>query len=420
MNLFVKILLGFLAVLALAALYVFNPRLPVPEGAQSAALYRAGELGLSSERVELVDISRPTMANDAFEGSPVRELNGVAWYPREQDEAPFPIIVYSHGFMSSVAEAEYLVDFLVPKGYVVVAVNYPLSHGGAPGGPTVDDVLNQPGDVSFVIDAMLARNADERDSLYGLLDPARIAAVGLSLGGLTTQLAAYHRNLRDSRLTTAVSIAGPSVFLEREFFQTSDIPFMMIAGNADAIVPYGANAAPIPSRVADSLLVTLDRGSHVGFAGMSSIFLRWAHHPDRLVCPLLLAGLGSEDGDVEPILASQADVGISTAAAPPCRMETYDRAMRPADQQMLTRLALFAFLEKTLAEDADRRRQMERYLSSEFAAENAGVTVQGPAVQHATSPRTGTATGTENREQRTEDTELRAENREQKKMTAGR
>lgn len=50
MNLFVKILLGFLAVLALAAVYVLNPRLPTPDGEQSASLYQPGLLGVARER----------------------------------------------------------------------------------------------------------------------------------------------------------------------------------------------------------------------------------------------------------------------------------------------------------------------------------------------------------------------------------
>lgn len=375
MNRFVKILLGLGAVTALAALYVFNPRLPTPPGEQSAALYRAGSLEVLSQAIALTDTSRPTQRNGGFAGRSSRELHGYIWYPATTDQQPFPLIVYSHGFMSSVAEPKYLVDFLVPKGYVVVAVNYPLSHGGAPGGPTVNDVINQPGDVSFVIDALLARNADADDSLYGLLDASRIAAVGLSLGGLTTQLAAYHRDVRDPRLAAAVSIAGPSAFLERQFFQTTALPFMMIAGSTDAIIPFEDNAAPIPTKVGNSLLVTLDKGSHVGFAGVARLFFRWARHPDRLVCPLLLRGLAREGGAGEPMLAADPDIGISTAGVRPCTMATFDRAMRPADQQMLTRLALYAFLEKQFSHDADRSRQMDRYLATEFAAENPAAAV---------------------------------------------
>jgi predicted dienelactone hydrolase len=373
-----KVALVLVVILALAALYVFNPRLPVPEGAASATLYEPGPLDVTREAIALLDTSRPTPANGDFPGSAARELNGYLWTPARRDAKPFPLIVYSHGFMSSVAEPEYLVEFLVPKGYAVVAVNYPLSNGNAPGGATINDVLNQPGDVSFVIDAMLARSADAGDPLHGLLDPSRIAAVGLSLGGLTTQLAAYHRDLRDPRLRAAVSIAGPSAQLERRFFETADLPFMMIAGSTDAIVPYEENAAPIPTKAANSLLVTLDRGSHVGFASVATTVFRWADHPDSLACPMLLRNLRNGRAEDAPRgLAPDAGLGIVAAGATPCAMERFDRAMRPGQQQMLTRLALYAFLEQAFASDPERRREMAGFLTTGLAAENAGVAVTG-------------------------------------------
>ena len=375
MKLWLKVLIGVVVVLSLIALYLFNPRLPVPGGEASAALYAPGNLGVTREAISLVDESRPTAANGDFAGSPVRELDGYVWYPKDVSTAPFPLIVYSHGFMSSVAEPGDLVAFLVPKGYVVVAVNHPLSHGGAPGGPVVSDVINQAGDVSFVIDAMLARSANSGDSLHGLVDASRIAAVGLSLGGLTTQLAAFHRERRDPRIRAAVSMAGPSAQLSRHFFAGTDTPFMKVAGSADAIVPYEENAAPIPEKHPDSTLVTLDRGSHVGFAGQAATIFRWFRHPDRLVCPMLRRARNAGDAEAAPMLAPDPENGITDAGVAGCTMETYERAMRPLQQQMLTRLSLLAFLERELSNDPARRQQMQAYLSSQLAEENPGLTV---------------------------------------------
>lgn len=371
-----RILFILIALLAIAVLYVFNPSLPSPEGPQSAALYESGPYGVQREAIELTDTGRPTPANGEFEGSASRQLNGYVWYPENAGDGPYPLIVYSHGFMSSVAEADYAVDFLVPKGYVVAAVDYPLSNGSAPGGPTVTDVINQAGDVSFVIDSMLARNEADGDSLQGLIDPQRIAAVGLSLGGMTSQLAGFHPTERDPRLQAAVSIAGPSAMLERAFFESTDLPFLMIAGTADAIVPYEANAAPMPGKVDGSLLVTLDGGSHVGFVSMAALFLRWFDHPDALICPMLVEGLEGEGGRDQPMLEPDPSLGISSNVSMPCTMDSFGRAMRPAEQQMLTRLALYAFLERELAEDTGRRQEMDTYLRSELAQENVSVTVE--------------------------------------------
>lgn len=371
----VKTLLVSLALVAIAAAYVMSPFLPTPSGPQSLALYQPGELGMAREPLAITDNTRATMANGVFAGQPFRELNGQIWYPRDRGEGPYSLILYSHGFMSSVGEAGYLVDFLVPKGYVLAAVDYPLSSGDAPGGPTVNDVRNQPGDVSFVLDHLLTRNSTEDDSLFGLIDPQRIAAAGLSLGGLTSQLAAFHRDMRDPRVAAAVSIAGPAVFLTPEFFSTSTLPFMMIAGSADAIIPYEAHAVPIPQKSPQSLLVTLQGGTHVGFANISTTFMRWFNHPDELVCPMLLRGLENGDAPIEEMLPPDAVIGISTETAIPCTMTEFERAMRPGEQQMLTRLAILSFLESVFAADPTRRSQMETYLISDLAQEQSSVSL---------------------------------------------
>jgi len=375
----VKALLVTLALVAIAAAYVMSPVLPTPSGPQSLALYQPGELGMAREPLALTDNTRATMANGEFAGQAFRELNGQIWYPRDRAEGPYPLILYSHGFMSSVGEAGYLVDFLVPKGYVLAAVDYPLSSGDAHGGPTVNDVRNQPGDVSFVLDHLLTRNSTEGDSLFGLIDPQRIAVAGLSLGGLTSQLTAFHRDMRDPRIAAAVSIAGPAVFLTPEFFSTSSMPFMMIAGSADAIIPYEAHAAQIPQKSPQSLLVTLQGGTHVGFANIATTFMRWLHHPDELVCPMLVRGLENGDAPAEEMLLPDAGIGISADAAVPCTMTEFERAMRPGEQQMLTRLAIHAFFESVFSTDADTRAQMAAYLTHELAREQLSVRVSASA-----------------------------------------
>ena len=371
------IIVSALAVLLLAAAFVvFNPSLPTPAGETSSNLYQPGTLGLQREPLLLVDSSRTTNANGDFAGAPERSLEGYLWYPTDSSAGPYPLVIYSHGFMSSATEAEYLIEFLVRKGYVVAAVNYPLSNGSAPGGPTVNDVLNQPGDVSFIIDSLLARANDINDPLHAFIDPVRIAAVGLSLGGLTTQLAAFHRDVRDPRLLAAASIAGPAEFLQADFFNTSDTAFLMLAGSADAIIPYQPHAADLPERAAGSMLVTLENGTHVGFAGIATSMMRWFHHPDAQVCPMLLRGLENGAESTERMLSADASLGISDQLSQPCTMTEYPRAMRPGDQQMLTRLTIYAFLESNLALDSQRRQAMSDYLINVVARENTGITVR--------------------------------------------
>ena len=70
------------------------------------------------------------------------------------------------------------------------------------------DVVNQPGDVSFVISSLLALQADPRSPLHGLIDARRIAVAGHSDGAETALAVADARRLRDRRVRAAVVMSG--------------------------------------------------------------------------------------------------------------------------------------------------------------------------------------------------------------------
>lgn len=74
--------------------------------------------------------------------------------------------------------------------------HFPLPYAGTPGGINGADVQHQPGDVSFVIDQVLADASSEDTVFAGLVDDEKIGVAGhsdlLSLGGLpTTDLAMF-------------------------------------------------------------------------------------------------------------------------------------------------------------------------------------------------------------------------------------
>jgi predicted dienelactone hydrolase len=242
--------LGLVAVLLAAGLGVAWLRAaPEPPAAASESARRlaAGPLAVGTSDHTFVDTSRATDANGDFPGAPERTLEATLWYP-EGKPGPHPLVVYSHGFMSSRGENVPLAELMASHGYVVASVDYPLTNGHAPGGPTVDDAVSQPGDVSYVIDTLLGWTEDARP-FEGSIDPRRIGVAGLSLGGLTTTLVTFHPKLRDPRIAAAVSIAGPAAFFSPEFFAQADVPFLMIAGTGDAMVEFGANAAATPAQL---------------------------------------------------------------------------------------------------------------------------------------------------------------------------
>jgi pimeloyl-ACP methyl ester carboxylesterase len=382
MRRLMKIALGLFAALLIVVYIVMNPPLARPSGALSQENYRRGPHHVTQQSISWVDTSRPTTANRDFPGRDSRELKGRIWFPSDKQGAPYPLIVYSHGYMSQHKEGEYLLSFLASHGFVAVSVDFPLSNGSSPGGAVVSDIAKQPGDVSFLIDQMLARAKQADNLLYGLVDADRIAAIGLSLGGLTTELVTFAPQLKDPRIRAAVSMAGPSVFFTPEFFAGSTIPFMYIGGTADAIVPYRENAQPIPKKYPHSVLVTLDSGDHIGFIDMAPALFRWFDNPDKIGCVALMRGLkkaqeSSQAGKPPDNLGELiGGPGIDAKASlVPCQSSEYARAMRPARQHTLVTLAIYSFLESQFSPSELIRQQMHTYLLNQYPSENTDVTV---------------------------------------------
>jgi predicted dienelactone hydrolase len=374
--------LALLAVLLIVVYVALNPPRDVPTGALSQEFYRRGPHQVSHQSISWVDTSRPTMPNRDFKGRDSRELKGRIWFPTDKEGAPYPLVIYSHGYMSQYKEGEYILEFLASHGYVAVSVDFPLSTGSSPGGAVLSDIVNQPGDVSFLIDQMLSRTKQPENLLYGRVDGDRIAALGLSLGGLTTELTAFDPKRKDPRIRAAISMAGPSQFLTPEFFDGNSIPFMYIGGTADAIVPYRENAEAILKKYKNSVLVTLDSGSHVGFIDMAPMVFRWLDNPDKLGCVGLMHGLkaaqqASTTGKPLPNLGELiggpgVDARASSAA---CQARELARAMRPARQHTLVTLAIYSFLESQFSSSATARQAMHEYLVSQLARENLDLTV---------------------------------------------
>ena len=382
---FLKILLGVLvlAAAALAVAWRAAEPAPLPANSRSAVLLQPGPFAVEQARFELVDSTRPTDRNGDFAGAPARTLATRAWYPRSNAQhvaPPSPLVIWSHGFFGNNGEPAYIAEHLASHGYVVVAADFPLTNYKAPGGATVYDVINQPGDVSFLIDTWLARNADANSPFHGRIDPERIAIAGLSLGGLTTELTAYHPRLRDPRIKAAVSLAGPLQFLERPFFAGSQLPFLMIAGDIDAMIPYADNARPVLERIDNAWLVSIRGASHTGFADQAS-FMRLLDNPDSIGCRFVrdrIPPASTDTGFIDRI-GSEAEGVSRHFDQRVCQLDPLPSAISPLVQHRITVLAIASFLTSILDPDPAQRSAASDFLQNVLARENAGVTVERSA-----------------------------------------
>jgi predicted dienelactone hydrolase len=377
MNKWQIILLVLITLGATGYWFAAIPATATPAGKDSNIAYLPGSYKVITDSFEAVDAARKTQPNNDFTGSDSRVFKGKIWRP-EGLQQPGPLLVYSHGFMSFHQEGLYLARFLASQGYTVVAVDYPLTNFFAPGKPKLADVVNQPADVSFLIDTVLKRNGDSGDALFNTIDSRKIAVAGVSLGGMTSTLVTFHRKVRDPRITAAISIAGPAAMFTADFFANNNVPFMMIGASGDAMVPFDKNAASIPQKVPGSILVNLHNASHAGFAQPASTFMRFFANPDSIGCRELRKNLPATSGDNSsdnnasfmPGLDG-AEYGIDLSdRTMPCSGDMPATAMKASRQHLFTTLAAYSFLESIFADDAAGRESAHQFLLQTLPAEN--------------------------------------------------
>jgi predicted dienelactone hydrolase len=362
---------------------------PTVAALTSTQVLQVGPFAVGSTTMTLVDTTRPTMPNRTFPGAASRTLVTELWYPTDAQPsatpeirnaplahsgAPYPLVIYSHGFMSNRFGGTYLARHLASHGYVVGAADFPLSVNGAPGGPNFLDLANQPGDVRFVIDQLLALSTNAQSSLAGSVDSTRIGLTGLSMGGSTTFLATFHPMLRDPRVRAAAPMAGVACFFGPDFYAQTHVPLLIVHGDIDAVVPYQGNGVfAFGEANPPKYLVTIAAGSHTGFtSGIETIFEN-VNNPDDIGC----RALGGPTGNVaSPTLIDSlggAAAGIVGGMCPEgCASATLPRSIRPSRQQQLTILSIFPFFEGYLRDDAQARQFLEHTL----AAENSELTTQ--------------------------------------------
>ena len=298
--------------LVVAALACSSGSSGVPGASTLAEATGRGPYGVGVTTLELIDTSRPTNPNRDFEGSDERRLVVEVWYPADagaqapealdvplaREGAPFPLIVFAHGFMSGRRQSATYTQHLASHGYVVASPDFPLTNGGAPGGATFNDLENQPGDVSFVIDEMLARSAGETSPFTGAIDGEAIGLTGHSAGAFTTLLTTYGE-LRDERLDAALPISGSGCMLTEEQVADTSVPVMVLAGSADLFIAASASRAAYDAANAPRYWVNLTGASHVRFTDI-----------DLDDAPLLQALFGGNtlscDGDAPPDLGAEA------------------------------------------------------------------------------------------------------------------
>jgi dienelactone hydrolase len=222
-------------------------------------------LTVSRRDIVVEDTSRPTAADPGrgLEEKPSRTLPLMILAP--DGAGPFPLVVFSHGVTGTGPAYQPFLEPIAAAGYVIIAPTYPLSSG--PDG-TIPDYVNQPGDVFFALDSVLAMADDPTDPLHGKLDPDHIALAGHSLGAMTTVGAALNSCCAQARVDAAILLAGIQVdFPNGDFTHRTPVPLLLAHGTADTTLPVDGSDKLYEAATGPTAFLKFPGGSHSGILG---------------------------------------------------------------------------------------------------------------------------------------------------------
>lgn len=228
---------------------------PYPVGLRTIDLFDDSRLNVqgTGPRPVTIEVYYPTTP-EAVAGVPrdIAQVLGVpvatvpAWRDVALRPGTYPLITFSHGNNGIRIQSFFFGAHLASHGYIVVSADH---HGN-----TFPDTLagivdpnvgaNRPRDISFVIDEMLAFNGNPASLFYGAIDPDEIGASGHSFGGYTTFAlggdVGPFGSFKDPRVK-ALFPQAPAAPFDEAFFQSIDVPTLIVGGSIDETTPFAEN-----------------------------------------------------------------------------------------------------------------------------------------------------------------------------------
>jgi pimeloyl-ACP methyl ester carboxylesterase len=201
---------------------------------------------------------------DYYDESRERFIPTHIYYPAttEGDETPvadgtFPYLVFGHGFSMNYSDYDYLWNYFVPRGYILVM---PASESGF--GPSHQDFGL---DLAFLVDNFYDFSLDSETLFYNKVI-SECAVMGHSMGGGSSHLATSYTDQMSCIVTFAAAETDPSAI--EAAANSVDIPVLVFYGEGDAVAPPDENQIPIynASNSSCKTLINVLGGIHCYFA----------------------------------------------------------------------------------------------------------------------------------------------------------
>lgn len=271
-----------------------------------------------------------------------REVPCMVWYPAESS-APYPAVVFAHGFVMAPEDYEGLAEALVQAGYVFVSIG--TEQGFAPN----HEAYGQ--DLAFVAE-QISGNA-VGGVLNGSFD-GRIAIGGHSMGGGAAWLSAEANPPVDAFFVFAPAETNPSAISAGALIEA---PALVVSGQDDAVTPPATQHEPIYEAAVNSpcrAFVSIPEGGHCGYADPGTLCdfgelgFQGLSHAEQLalsvsvVAPWLNAFLRDDPSGLDGVEQAAASGGLDLTLSCALTVETpVSEALEVFYQNPPTGLTLF-------------------------------------------------------------------------------
>jgi predicted dienelactone hydrolase len=184
--------------------------------------------------------TEPARTGPSGESLGPRTLITQLWYPTGSARGrwPLPLILFAPGFQQCADPYGDLLTAWASAGYLVAAVDFPHSDCRVGTAATEADMINQPGDMSYVLTRLLALSQQPGDVVSGLVNSRELAAAGQSDGGDTVAALAANTCCADHRLAAVAVLSGAEwPPMPGRYFGASAPPMLFVQGSADTVNP---------------------------------------------------------------------------------------------------------------------------------------------------------------------------------------
>jgi dienelactone hydrolase len=171
-------------------------------------------------------------------------------------EKKFPVIVFGHGFLIPWNSYQYIWDYLVPRGFMVVLPKTEMT--------LVPDHDAFAKDLSFVVNEF-SRMRYQQGSMFYKKYNGKSCVMGHSMGGGAATLAAMYNPAITTLVTLAAAETSPSAIAAAT---NIEMPALVISGGEDCITPAASNQVPMYDNLASlcKSYINLNDATHCHFA----------------------------------------------------------------------------------------------------------------------------------------------------------